>query len=56
MSRLWLKIRLEAAAQSAKGLWIEGLRNPPLCLSAPLREEIGDKNWYQLSKRFSDRQ
>lgn len=51
---IWLeKFGLKLKRKSAKGLWIEGLEESRrFALSRLLREEIGDKNWYQLSNVF----
>lgn len=39
--------------KSAKGIWIEGLEESRrFALVRLLREELGDKNWYQLSNIF----
>lgn len=50
----WLgKYNILLKRKSAKGLWIEGLEETRrFALVRLLREELGDKNWYQLSNNF----
>ena len=50
----WLnRFGLELKRKSAKGLWIEGNEESRrFALVRLLREELGDKNWYQLSNIF----
>ncbi len=51
---VWLgKFGLKLQKKSAKGLWVEGFEESRrFALVRLLREELGDKNWYQLSNVF----
>ena len=50
----WLeRYNIQVIRKSAKGLWIEGNEeNRRFALVRLLREELGEKNWYQLASIF----